>query len=403
MNTERFIRITNLCMLFYRAEGIAFSLYDADGICQLQYPVAPDRNTQSLFQASVRGCALDIISSPSHAAYAKMLLNGGWQIIIGPVYNGRISATTVQSYMEECAIPSTQKNAASSILEAAPNVSLLEFFDKAAYLYYCVDGEILDPAIYFDLMEDRENLSVGCNVAQTMMERKETETYHNTYQWEQMFYERIRQGDPEQLEAFLLQDAAARLNRGTMAETPLRQAKNLFIGTITKIGMLAAIPAGLDVELTYQLLDSYTMDCERASTIPEIDRLYMTAAMDFCRRISETHIPNDVSREVYACMCYIHNHINVPISLDDVAASIGRSVSYTGNLFKKETGKTLGTYIAECRLEEAKSLLHYTEMTLAEISSDLWFSSQSYFRNVCKKEYVFTPMQYRRQHHSESR
>lgn len=150
MNTERFIRITNLCMLFYRAEGIAFSLYDADGICQLQYPVAPDRNTQSLFQTSVRDCALDIISSPSHAAYAKMLLNGGWQIIIGPVYNGRISATTVQSYMEECAIPSTQKNAASSILEAAPNVSLLEFFDKAAYLYYCVDGEILDPAIYFD-------------------------------------------------------------------------------------------------------------------------------------------------------------------------------------------------------------------------------------------------------------
>ena len=115
------------------------------------------------------------------------------------------------------------------------------------------------------------------------------------------------------------------------------------------------------------------------------------------------HIPNDVSREVHACMCYIHNHINVPISLDDVASSIGRSVSYTGNLFKKETGKTLGSYIAECRLEEARSLLHYTEMTLAEISSYLCFSSQSYFQNVFKKEYGVTPMQYRRQHHSESR
>ena len=114
----------------------------------------------------------------------------------------------------------------------------------------------------------------------------------------------------------------------------------------------------------------------------------MTAAMDFCRRISETHIPNDVSREVHACMCYIHNHINVPISLDDVASSIGRSVSYTGNLFKKETGKTLGSYIAECRLDEARSLLHYTEMTLAEISSYLCFSSQSYFQNVSKKNMV---------------
>lgn len=42
-------------------------------------------------------------------------------------------------------------------------------------------------------------------------------------------------------------------------------------------------------------------------------------------------------------------------------------------------------------------------MTLAEISSYLCFSSQSYFQNVFKKEYGVTPMQYRRQHHSESR
>ena len=49
--------------------------------------------------------------------------------------------------MAENQIPVTQKSrAASSILEAAPNLSLLEFFDKAAYLYYyCMDGEILDP------------------------------------------------------------------------------------------------------------------------------------------------------------------------------------------------------------------------------------------------------------------
>ena len=87
-------------------------------------------------------------------------------------------------------------------------------------------------------------------------------------------------------------------------------------------------------------------------------------------------------------MSYIRNHVNTPLSLDDVAASIGRSVSYTGNLFKKETGQTLGNYIAECRLEEAKSLLYYTDMTLAEISSYLCFSSQSYFQNVFKKNMV---------------
>ena len=168
------------------------------------------------------------------------------------------------------------------------------------------------------------------------------------------------------------------------------------------IGMMAAIPAGMDAELTYQLIDSYVLDCERAATVPEIDRLQLSAAMDFCRRLGELRLPAGISREVYTCMSYIRNHVNTPLSLDDVAASIGRSVSYTGNLFKKETGQTLGNYIAECRLEEAKSLLYYTDMTLAEISSYLCFSSQSYFQNVFKKEYGVTPMQYRRQHHTES-
>ena len=150
------------------------------------------------------------------------------------------------------------------------------------------------------------------------------------------------------------------------------------------------------------MIDSYVLDCERAATVPEIDRLQVSAALDFCRRIGEMRLPAGISREVYTCMSYIRNHVNTPLSLDDVAASIGRSVSYTGNLFKKETGQTLGNYIAECRLEEAKSLLYYTDMTLAEISSYLCFSSQSYFQNVFKKEYGVTPMQYRRQHHTES-
>ena len=402
METERYIRITNLCMLFFRAEGIAFSLYDEQDACQLQYPEEPQRDPAPLFAQRDAARTLDICTSPSHASYASIRVKGGWRIVIGPVYNARLNESLVDAFMAENQIPAAQRRAAGTILEAAPNLSLLEFFDKAAYLYYCMDGEILDPAVYFDLTTDRDSFTVGRDAAESLLERKENEKFHNTYQWELMFYDLIRQGDPERLMAFLMQDGSTRLSRGTMAETPLRQSKNIFIGGITKIGMMAAVPAGLDPELTYQLIDSYVLDCERAATVPEIDRLQVSAALDFCRRIGELRLPAGISREVYTCMSYVRNHVNTPLSLDDVAAVIGRSVSYTGNLFKKETGKTLGNYITECRLEEAKSLLHYTDMTLAEISSYLCFSSQSYFQNVFKKEYGVTPMQYRRQHHTES-
>ena len=72
-----------------------------------------------------------------------------------------------------------------------------------------------------------------------------------------------------------------------------------------------------------------------------------------------------------------------------------------GDLAEKETVVTI-TGKNQAVIENYKSLLHYTDMTLAEISCYLCFSSQSYFQNVFKKEYGVTPMQYRRQHHTES-
>lgn len=48
-----------------------------------------------------------------------------------------------------------------------------------------------------------------------------------------------------------------------------------------------------------------------------------------------------------------------------------------------------------CKLEESKSLLTFTEKSLAEISSHLCYSSQSHFQNAFKKQYGLTPMQYR--------
>ena len=65
--------------------------------------------------------------------------------------------------------------------------------------------------------------------------------------------------------------------------------------------------------------------------------------------------------------------------------------------FKEELGIHIGAFITRCKLEEAKSLLTYSDKSLSEISNYLCFSSQSYFQNVFKKKFGITPLQYRRQ------
>lgn len=182
-----------------------------------------------------------------------------------------------------------------------------------------------------------------------------------------------------------------------MADTPLRQAKNIFIGTATKIGMLAAIPGGLDVEETYQLIDLYVRQCEQMGTLQEIGSLHYVMAMDFCRRVGDSQAPEGLTEEISICISYIRSHTNENISISDVAAHIGRSNSYVIKRFKEELDINLGAFIMRCKLEEAKSLLTYSDKSLAEISSYLCFSSQSYFQNVFKKKFGITPLQYRRQ------
>ena len=77
-----------------------------------------------------------------------------------------------------------------------------------------------------------------------------------------------------------------------MADNPLRQCKNIFIGAVTKLGVLGAIPGGLDPEQTYQMIDHYAPGM-RAHDLPTRPSIFCSydAAIDFCQRVSRNRIP----------------------------------------------------------------------------------------------------------------
>ena len=97
-------------------------------------------------------------------------------------------------------------------------------------------------------------------------------------------------------------------------------------------------------------------------------------------------------------MEYIAAHINEPIGAEDVVSFSGKSRAYLFKKFRDELGKSIAAYILDCRLREAKSLLRYTDKSLAEISSYLCFSSQAHFQNAFRKHCQMTPLEYRKKH-----
>ena len=244
---------------------------------------------------------------------------------------------------------------------------------------------------------ENEIKTIGRNQRQVdrSIDDAENDMPHNTYHFELEIYQYIKEGNVERLKDFLNSNIRP-LKEGKLAHTPVRHAKNIFIATAVKSGFLGAIPGGVDVEKTYQLVDFYIQECEQLQTIEEITNLQYMMVLDFCQRAGETQIPEGISSEVYQCMNYIRSHTNESISIDDVARQVHRSSSHMMRRFKEELGIHIGAFITRCKLEEAKTLLTYSDKSLAEISSYLCFSSQSYFQNVFKKQFGITPMRYRK-------
>ena len=326
--------------------------------------------------------------------YGRIMIEGtGYDLILGPVFSVPVTDEIIRQAVKGAAISLEQREQFVEMIYAVPCLSQTQFAQYLALLHQCLNHKTVDMGKFFsenDLdIRSRKEQQTG-----RMAKDQEEENTHNSYYFELELYQLVKEGNTEKLKKFL---SATRqpLKEGKMAASPLRHAKNVFISVVTKAGMMGAIPGGVDVEKTYQLMDYYIQECEQMTKIERINQLQYVMLMDFCQRSGEHHIPDGISPDVYKCMTYIREHTNESISVEDAAASVNRSSSYMMKHFKNELGINMGAYIMRCKLEEAKSLLIYSEQSISEISNYLCFSSQSYFTSVFRKKYGLTPKEYR--------
>jgi AraC-like DNA-binding protein len=80
----------------------------------------------------------------------------------------------------------------------------------------------------------------------------------------------------------------------------------------------------------------------------------------------------------------------------DYANRIAVHINHLNTAVQKATGKSTTTHISERLFAEAKSLLSYTDYTVAEIAFGLGYEYQSYFNRFFRKYAGITPSDYRK-------
>lgn len=318
-------------------------------------------------------------------------------LLTGPVFTTNIARKTLHEYMIENTIATSCHDEVLLKLSVIPQYTYYQFINLIIFLEYILNQRVIDPVSHFNISSLSYQDTIASQQLHQSYNSREEQIVHGTYGLEQQIIEYVKNGNTSALEKFLLNTFSRNaINEGIVGNTPLRQAKNLFIAFVALVGKTAAIPGGLDVEQVYHLIDIYSRECEQMQSIESVTNLQFNMLIDFSNRVAQSKMPIGITSEIFSCIQYINGHLNEPISIQDVADHIKRSPAYTIDHFKKELGFNIGAYITHAKIQEAKSLLRYTDKSLGEISSYLCFSSQSYFQNVFKKVTGQTPLAYRK-------
>ncbi|MDE5908862.1 MAG: AraC family transcriptional regulator [Lachnospiraceae bacterium] len=105
-----------------------------------------------------------------------------------------------------------------------------------------------------------------------------------------------------------------------------------------------------------------------------------------------------LNRECTQIKNYLDANYSENITLDTLASLTHMNKFYMAHAFTKYTGLSPINYLLKKRIQEGKSLLESTTHSIAQISTMLGFSSQSYFSQVFKKATGKTPIQHRNEY-----
>lgn len=113
-----------------------------------------------------------------------------------------------------------------------------------------------------------------------------------------------------------------------------------------------------------------------------------------CVRLCDNSV--SMSSHVNRMTEYIErNYMDPDLSVAKVSDYVHLSPIYTGALFKKQTGKSVVSYIHEVRIEQAKRMLMDDSISVKEVSVRTAYVAADYFSRLFSKAVGVTPTRYR--------
>ena len=201
----------------------------------------------------------------------------------------------------------------------------------------------------------------------------------------------FRDGNLGKMEQRLNELAEAIRRRPNVSGTSIRRS---MVEVAVHILHLAS-NAGVDVEQALDGADPYRWIMRQNHTEVIIAWILKLSARLLAQmKERRENGQKDIIRQMIR---YIDENLSkTDISLDRIGQAVGLSPTYCSQLFKKEEGMGISTYVTGQRIIRAQRLLRDTDLSVADVSRQTGFTSHGYFTQVFRRVTGQTPQEYRR-------
>ena len=93
----------------------------------------------------------------------------------------------------------------------------------------------------------------------------------------------------------------------------------------------------------------------------------------------------------------MEEHLHTNISVAELAAAVGVSMSQLARLFRAATGQTPGAYLRQLRMTRARILIERSSLTIGEVMSQVGIRDHSHFARDFRRAFGLGPRELRQQ------
>lgn len=310
-------------------------------------------------------------------------------LVIGPVSPSPVSRNLARKILARMGEPVSRTQEVLDYFSVMPAYPLRNFLQILCTIQYFINGEKVSVSSF--LLDEEDPPKLPAFYAPDMPAPEHF--MHNTLELEERLLSNVEHGRADEIEKLFQRPAEGRA--GSMADSALRQEKNLIICTATLVSR-AAIKGGLDAETAFSLSDDFIQKAELLDNLEALTRLNARMVLEFARRVEDVRCGTSGSVFIRRAREYILTNLSEPITTTVLAKALGMNRTHLCECFVRETGMTVNAFVTAVKMDEAKRLLAVTKKSAVEIAEYLGYSSQSYFVKVFKKIHGVTPGEFRK-------